>query len=239
MNIALIFAGGTGQRMNTKTVPKQFLELHGKPILIYTLDLFESHSEIDGIVVVCLASWIERLKAMLRKYGITKVRSIVPGGMNGQESIFHGLEWIHAHCPEDTIVLVHDGVRPLIEEQTISDDLECVRKHGNAITVAAAQETVTIDNNGIKVGTIVNRSQCKLARAPQCFRIGELYIAHQRAREENRQDFIDSASLMQYYGHELFMVEGPAYNLKITTPTDYYIFRALKDAMEDSQIFGL
>ena len=220
-------------------MPKQFLELHGKPILIYTVEIFDSHPEIDGIVVVCLESWIERFERMLLKFGIQKVKAVLPGGVNGQDSIFRGIEWINQHYPQDTGVLIHDGVRPLIDAQTISSDLVCLNAHGNAITVTSAQETIAIDNTDDHIGRIVNRSHCKLARAPQCFRIGDLYQAHLRAQADKKTDFIDSASLMQYYGAELFMVEGPPQNIKITTPSDCYIFRAVKDAEENSQIFGL
>ena len=240
VNVALIFAGGTGQRMNSGTTPKQFLELHGKPILIYTLEHFQDHEDIDGIVVVCLESWNDRLRKLIKKFDISKVKAIVPGGASGQESIFNGLEAIHELYPqEDTVVLVHDGVRPLIEAETITDAIACVRKNGNAITVTPAIETITIDNQGDCVGTIVNRSRCKMARAPQCFLMKELYAAHLKAREEGNTDFIDSASMMQHYGHVLYCVDGPAFNIKITTPTDFYIFRAIADAKEDSQIFGL
>ena len=123
MNVALIFAGGSGTRMNTKSKPKQFLELHGKEIIIYTLEHFERHPEIDAIAVVCIADWIDYLKSIIRKHGIDKVKWIVPGGETGQDSIFNGLEAIHKDCPEDSVVLIHDGVRPLINRELISDNI--------------------------------------------------------------------------------------------------------------------
>ena len=129
MNIAIIFAGGTGQRMNTTSKPKQFLELHGKPIIIYTLEHFQQHSQIDRIVVVCLENWIRYCKELLEKYHITKAMDIVSGGKNGQESIYNGLIAAHNKYPADSIVLIHDGVRPLINEQIISEDIACVKKY--------------------------------------------------------------------------------------------------------------
>ncbi len=239
MNIALIFAGGTGQRMNSKTVPKQFLELHGKPILIYTIEQFEFHPQIDGVVVVCLKEWIERLRELINKFGLKKIKAVLPGGQTGQESIFNGVKWIFEHYPPETGVLVHDGVRPLIDSETISADIECLCKNGNAVTVTPAQETIAIDNDEEIVGRILNRDRCKIARAPQCFPIKVLYEAHIKAKTENLNGFIDSASLMQHNGMKLYMVEGPVYNIKITTPSDFYVFRAIMDAMENSQIFGL
>lgn len=240
MNIAVIFAGGTGQRMNTASKPKQFLELHGKPIIIYTLEYFQNHSQIDGIIVVCLSSWIDYCKDLLKKYHITKVLKVVPGGNSGQESIFNGLEAAHQISHDkNTIVLIHDGVRPLINEALITNCIASVKKSGSAITVSPAIETVLIKNPDGNIGNILKRSDCEMAKAPQCFYLNDIYKCHLKAQEEGRTDFIDSASLMQYYGHKLNAVEGPMENIKITTPSDFYIFRAIMDARENLQILGL
>lgn len=239
MNIALIFAGGTGQRMNSKTKPKQFLELHGKPIIIYTLENFEQHPDIDGIVVVCLSGWIDYLKKLLDKFSITKVTHIVEGGRSGQGSIFNGLKTIHKNYPEDSVVLIHDGVRPLINEQLITDNIECVRKNGSAISVSPAIETITVKSENNKVGEIIERGRCELAKAPQSFFLKDIYAAHLKAQSDKYTKAIDSATLMRHYGHELYSVESSPENIKITSPSDFYIFRAIVDAKENSQIFGL
>lgn len=236
-NIAIVFAGGTGQRMNTKTRPKQFLELHGKPIIIYTLEQFENHPEIDGIVVVCLESWIPFLKKLLKRFDISKVADVVPGGDSGQASIRHGVYRAAELYEEGSIVLVHDGVRPLIDEATITACIDQTCKTGSAITVVPAIETIVKERNG-QVTDIIDRKTCMMAKAPQCFILGELKRAHDQSVVDGRDDFIDSASLMRYYGHELYTVEGSPENIKITTPSDFYTFRALEDAREDSQIFG-
>lgn len=240
MNTAIIFAGGTGKRMNTKAVPKQFLELHGKPVIIYTLEQFENHPDIHQIILVCLASWIDYAKKLLHKFQITKVAAIVPGGASGQESIFHGLDAVYqqSHDKKD-IVLIHDGVRPMIDQVTITKCLVCVQKNGNAITTTPAIETIFVSGQNGQVGKIFNRSNCAMARAPQCFYLQDIYGAHLKAQSENRNDFIDSAMLMQHYGADLYMVDGPVENIKITTPTDFYLFRALLDAKENMQIVGL
>ena len=155
--------------MNIKTMPKQFLPLHGKPIILYTLEQFEYHPEIDAIVVVCIESWIDRLNRMLQKGGFTKVQWVVPGGASGQESIYNGLKVLYEHCPEDTTVLVHDGVRPLVNAQVISDNIACVKAHGNAITTSAAIETImTIDSEADNaIRQIIPRKDCAMARAPR------------------------------------------------------------------------
>jgi 2-C-methyl-D-erythritol 4-phosphate cytidylyltransferase len=239
MNVALIFAGGSGTRMNTKSMPKQFLTLHGKEIIIYTIEHFERHPEIDKICVVCKEDWIDYLKKLLRKNQIEKVEWIVPGGATGQDSIYNGLEKIHQECPEDSIVLIHDGVRPLIDAKLISDNIKSVREHGSAITVTPVIETVMLADEDNKVYKSVNRDKSRVAKAPQSFVLKDIYAAHQKAIAENCHSKIDSATMMSDYGYSLYTVEGSSQNIKITTPTDYFIFKALIDAKENSQIFGL
>lgn len=241
MNTVLIFAGGTGQRMNSKTLPKQFLELHGKPIIIYTLEQFDNHPMVDGIVVVCLEGWQNYLQKLLRKFDIEKVRAIVPGGSTGQESIFQGLKKLSELYGKKDIVMIHDGVRPLVDAETITRNIECVQQHGNAITVSPPVETITVnDPDHIDlVGDIIDRKNCRLAKAPQSFYLGDIYSAHLKAIQEGKLDFIDSASMMRHYGYPLYTVEGKPTNIKITTPTDYYLFRAIIDAKESQQIMGI
>lgn len=238
MNYVLIFAGGSGTRMNSRSRPKQFLQFYGKELIIYTLENFQNHTEVDGIVVVCIADWIPYLQKLLEKYGIDKVKKIVSGGMTGQESIYNGLCAIKELSKPDDIVLVHDGVRPFVNDSLISDCIKCVKEHGSAITVTPAIETiVTLD--GGKIQTITDRSKCFHAKAPQCFFVDELLAAHEKARVEGNLNMIDSASLMKFYGHELYTVQGNFDNIKITTPADFYTFKALYEVRENQQIFGL
>lgn len=241
MNIALIFAGGTGQRMNTKTRPKQFLELHGKPIILHTIDHFETHPLIDGIAVVCLEDWISQLKSGLAKFRMEKVRWIVPGGETCQASIRNGLRALSEDpcVPDDAIVLIHDGVRPLINENTISENISCALRYGNAITVVPATETIINVTEKEEVANILDRNRCMMARAPQTFRLSDIMAAHRKAEADGLTDMIDSAMLASHYGAALHIVEGPFENIKITTPPDYYVFRAFYEAKENSQIWGL
>ena len=241
MNIAVIFAGGSGTRMNTKSRPKQFLDLNGKPIIIYTIELFDNHPDIDGIVVVCLESWIPFLQKMLKKFEISKVVRVIPGGVSGQDSIFKGLcaaeEYAKDQKDENVIVLIHDGVRPLITEETITDNINKVKECGSCITTVPAIETVIIDNHD---GTLAipKRSDCLMARAPQSFYLKDILEAHRRSQAEGKTEFIDSCSLMSHYGYKLGLVQGPMENIKITTPTDYFVLRAMVEVHENQQIFG-
>lgn len=237
MNVAVIFAGGSGKRMNTVARPKQFLELRGKPIIIYTLELFDNHPMIDGIIVACIKEWISYLEKLLRKFEINKVVKIVSGGSTGQESIYAGLNAAKDIYPMSSVVLIHDGVRPLITEKTITDNIECVKQFGSCITCVPATETfiVSRQDGGLDIPL---RKASLIARAPQSFILKDILSAHQRALSEERHDFIDSCSLMSHYDYKLHTIMGPMENIKITTPTDYFIFKAMVDVHENQQIFG-
>lgn len=240
MNTAVIFAGGIGRRMNSKALPKQFLKLYGKEIIIYTLEHFEDHEQIDKIVIACVEEWIPFLKELVEKYQISKVAEIVPGGKTGQDSIYEGLKAAERiGSADEQIVLIHDGVRPLINEKTISDCIQCVKENRSAITVAPAIETIIRVNEEKQVSDVIERADCFMARAPQCFYLTDILEAHRLAVKSEKHDFIDSASIMKFYGHKLSVVEGPVENIKITTPMDFYTFRALFEARESSQLFGI
>ena len=240
MNVAIIFAGGVGRRMNNASTPKQFLTLHGKPIIIHTLELFERNIHIDAICISCHKDYLDYMQKLCNQYELSKVKWIVPGGSTGQESIFNGIDAVYKDCPpEDTVVLIHDGVRPNISDALITENIRSVEEHGTAISCATAIETpAQIDEQG-RIVAITPRETAIVAKAPQSFYLKDIYDAHQRAQAEGRSDFIDSASIMRHYGYELFMVPCNSDNIKITTPSDFYIFRAILEARENSQIFGL
>ena len=239
MNIAVIFAGGSGLRMHTKSRPKQFLDLNGKPIIIYTLELFDNHPQIDAIVVSCIKEWIPFLEKMLRKFEINKVVKIVSGGATGQDSIYNGLCAAEAYAKDKAAtVLIHDGVRPLITEKTITDNINKVAECGSCITCAPATETFIVkqEDGSLEIPT---RANSLIARAPQSFHLADILSAHRRAISEDRHDFIDSCTMMRHYGYKLGTIIGPMENIKITTPTDFFVFRAMVKVHEDQQIFGL
>ncbi|MCR5077931.1 MAG: 2-C-methyl-D-erythritol 4-phosphate cytidylyltransferase [Prevotella sp.] len=239
MNIAVIFAGGSGLRMHTKSRPKQFLDLNGKPIIIYTLELFDNHPAIDAIVVACIESWIPFLEKQIRKFEINKVVKIVPGGSTGQESIYNGLCAAEVYAAgKEANVLIHDGVRPLITEETITDNIIKVEECGSCITCVPATETFVVKQADGSL-EIPSRADSLIARAPQSFRLTDIMAAHQRALQEGRNDFIDSCTMMSHYGYRLGTIIGPMENIKITTPTDFFVLRAMVKVHEDQQIFGL
>ena len=242
MNVALIFAGGSGTRMHSRGIPKQFLEVNGVPIIIHTLEHFEHHPDIDAICVVCIDGWLKRLDKYLKRFEIEKVIAVVPGGKDGQESIRNGLYAIREKCgdQDDTIVLIHDGVRPLINEQVITDNIESVKANGSAVTVVPATETIVSVGSDNNISGVMDRTNCYVARAPQSFYLKDILAAAAKALEDGvASKMVDSASLMTYCGHKLAVVVGPMENIKVTTPTDFYTCRAYLQKKEDTQIWGL
>lgn len=238
MNIGVIFAGGVGVRMKTNGVPKQFLAVYDKPIIVYTIEKFQYNNNIDAVVIACVESHIDYMWQLCTRYNLTKVRDIVVGGSTGQESIYHGLLAAKKISADDNdIVLIHDGVRPLINDKIINDNIECVTKHGNCITCAPCKETIAIvDENG-EIKSTTDRTNSRLARAPQSFRIGDILFSHEKARTEGINTIIDSCSMMSMYGYKLYTIECGSENIKITTPDDYFLFKAILESQQNSQAF--
>lgn len=237
MNIGVIFAGGVGSRMKTTDKPKQFLMVHGKPIIVHTIEIFQNHPEIDNIIVVCVEGWIEYMEELKYRYRLDKIGKVVAGGETGQLSIYNGLKAAAAiYGLNDNIVLIHDGVRPLISAETISDNIASVKQFGSAITTVPAQETVIVVDDDEEVQEIVERSHARLARAPQSFYLKEILEAQESAIAQGLNNMTDSCTLMKHFNKKLVAIPGEKNNIKITTPEDFYTFRALSDAKENQQL---
>jgi 2-C-methyl-D-erythritol 4-phosphate cytidylyltransferase len=240
MNIGVIFAGGVGSRMNSKELPKQFLQIYNKPIIVHTIEYFEKNKHIDAVVVVCIEGWIDYFNDLMYKYRLSKIKKVVPGGATGQLSIYNGLVAAkEISNGEKSIVLIHDGVRPLINSDLLTKNIDAVKQFGSSITSGIVKETIVeiYDDGGIK--TVPDRAHSRVAKAPQCFWLDDILAMHNKALKSGRTDFIDSCSMMQHYGYELHMTDGPYENIKITTPDDFYTMRAILQVKEDAQIYGL
>lgn len=182
MNIGIIFAGGVGKRMHTKDKPKQFLSVCGKPIIVHTIEIFQNHPQIDGIIVVCVEDWIPYMEELKFRFRLEKIGAVVPGGDTGQLSIYNGLKAAEkVYGIEDHIVLIHDGVRPLINEQVLTDNIDCVRKKGSAITCSPAKETFVLTDDEDNVEEIPSRAHSKIAKAPQSFYLKDILEAQEWA----------------------------------------------------------
>lgn len=225
--------------MNSKDIPKQFLEVYKKPIIIYTLEVFDSHPEIDAIVIACKEEWIPYLEKLIYKFRIEKVKKVVPGGETGQMSIYQGLVAAkEVSCGKRrVIVLIHDGVRPLIDSQVISDNIVSVKKNGSAITTAVVHETILVVKDDESINYVPDRAHSRAAKAPQSFWLDDILDVHQRAQNDGVYDYIDSCTMMKRYGYQLYLVDGPLENIKITTPDDFFTMKAILDARENAQVY--
>ncbi len=220
-HIAVIFAGGVGKRMGLER-PKQFLKVQGKEIIIHTLELFQSHSNIDEIYIACVETEIDFLNKLIEKYSITKVKKVFPGGKTGQDSIFNALKEVKKDY-DNAVILIHDGVRPLVNDETINNCIKSVEKYGNGITVTPCFETPIKSLDGETVNEMPKRSLMYTAQAPQGFYLNDIYNLHLKEREVNPEykDIVDSCGLMFKYGIKCHLVIGNPGNIKVTTPEDY------------------
>lgn len=240
MNIAIVFASGSGVRMGAG-IPKQFLEVEGKPILIHTLKLFQLHRRIDKIYLSVLEDYIPYAESLIEEFRITKVAGVMAGGQTAQESIYIALKKAAEENDPDSIVLLHDGVRPYVSYEVISNNIRCVKEHGNAITCTPCYETVMLSSDGHMVDQVPSRSETFAAQAPQSFYLKDILRYHEmiRATENGYEGMVDSCTMIKNLGIEAHMVPGNRGNIKVTTPEDVYMLRALLHYKDNEQIFGL
>lgn len=234
MNIALIIAGGMGERMN-QDIPKQFINVYDKPVIIYTLEAFQRHPNIDAIEVVCIEGWHEILQSYSKQFGITKLENIVYGGKNGQESIRNGLYDIASrYNGRDDVVLIHDAIRPMISEEVISDNIRTCRTYGNAITVIPCTAAMLYTDDGILSTKQVARDNLKITQTPQAFYLNDILDAHKEALNKGITNSVASCTMYIELDRKLFMSIGSEKNLKLTTTEDIEIFKSLLQAKKDS-----
>lgn len=224
--IAILTAAGKGLRTNLG-IPKQFYSVEGKPIIIYTLEAFQKHPAIDEICVVVLAGWEQKLSLYARQYGITKIKYIVKGGETGQESIYRGIRAIRSNHNDNDVIIIHDGDRPMVSEEIISDNLEKQKLYGSAVAVVPCTEVVFQSKDGVKSGISLKREELWRTQTPHSYMLADVWSAY---IEANRRDLFNlpaTCSIMQALGNTIFFSIGSVMNLKITTPEDIEIFRAL------------
>lgn len=226
MNIALIIAGGKGLRMQQE-IPKQFITVNEKPVIVYTMEAFQRHADIDAIAVVCIEGWENILSAYAKQYHITKLRHIIPGGENGQGSIRNGVFELEKHYGRDDLVLVHDAIRPMLSTDIISSCIATATQYGSAIAVVPCQEAMLETQDQVSTNSSYPRANLKRTQTPQGFPIGVLADAHREALERGITNSIASCTLMVELGKTIYFSAGSEKNIKLTTPEDIDIFRAL------------
>lgn len=225
-NIALIIAGGSGQRMH-QDIPKQFLNVYDKPVIIYTLEAFQRHPCIDGIVVVCVDGWMQILEAYCRQFGITKLEHIVQGGQNGQESIRKGVYDVASRHEKEDLILIHDAIRPMVSEEIISDCIRVAGEYGNAISVIQCTTAMLCTEDGQTSEAQISRDNLKMTQTPQCASVGTLLEAHQEALERGITNSVSTCTLFVELGRRLYFSLGSEKNIKLTSVDDLEIFEAL------------
>lgn len=233
--IAIIFAGGSGTRMGG-SIPKQFIQIMGKPVLAWTLEIFQNHPKIDGIILVVSKHYIEESKALCYRYGINKIRAYAESGDSAQGSIYNGLKLAASMYKPDTIVLLNDGVRPYIEAEVINAVIDSVEEFGTGVTYTPCYETIVLSADGREISSIPERKESYTAQAPQGFRLGDLLSAHNRVRNmpNGYEGLVDQATLYWKLGLPIHLVPGNRGNIKITTPEDICMLEALIKQQYDS-----
>lgn len=225
MVTALIFAGGVGARMHSEDIPKQFLEVEGIPIIVRTMEHFSRHEMVDNIVVVCLESWIEELKKDIVKFGIKKVVGILPGGSSGYQSIHKGLLRIAETAHDDDIVLICDGVRPMLTEQLLTTCIADAQQYGTAVPVTPSIDSVLYSEDGRSCRKNYERKKIFITQAPQGYRLKTILEAHREA-EKRHIESVSSGDLLLELGREIHIFSGIRENIKVTTPEDLNSLRA-------------
>lgn len=227
MITAMLFAGGIGSRMKQSDIPKQFLEVGGKPIIIHTMEHFAKHSMVDAIVVACKEDWIDYLKELIEKFNVAKVKSIVPGGPNGFDSIHNGVVATAEFSEnDDDIILICDGVRPMLSEELISNCIRDTQKYGTAVPVTPSIDSLLYSEDGENCCKSYNRNTMYITQAPQGYTMKNILWAHEEAYKRNILNPISSSELFIELGEKIHIFKGERFNIKVTTAEDLTTLRA-------------
>lgn len=227
MNVALVIAGGSGKRMH-QDIPKQFINVYDKPVIIYTLEGFERHPMIHAIEVVCIEGWEGTLKAYAEQFHITKLKWIVPGGQTGQESIRNGVYNLEGKCADDDIVIVHDGIRPLVDKEVLTDVIIKCEQHGNAVTSMPYNEQIFVKDDEESTTKYIPRETLKRVATPQAYQFEKLLWGYKKAFAEGIgiRGSSYTNTMMVELGERLYFAAGSDKNIKLTTPDDLELFKA-------------
>lgn len=225
MNIAIILAGGVGSRVG-ENIPKQFIEILGKPILVYTVEAFQEHKEIDAIEIVCVENYIGYLKKLVKKYNLTKVKWISEGGKNFQESVINGIDNLKNKVSDEDIILVHYAASPFVSCEIITDAIRVCKEKGNSTSATPCYLLMGSNDDGIKSSKWVDRDKIMQLNSPQCFKYGYVRQLYMEAKEKNILDKVEphTTSLMYEMGREIYFSKGNQTNIKITTKEDLELF---------------
>lgn len=235
MNVAVIIAGGSGHRMG-QDIPKQFINVYDKPVLIYTLEGFQKHPQIDAIEVVCIDGWHEVLWAYAKQFNITKLKWVVSGGETGQESIRNGVYNLEGKVMDDDIVIIHDGIRPLVDETVLTDVIMKAKRFGNAVTSLPYNEQIFVMDDEISTVKYIPRETLRRVSTPQAYKFGKLLWGYKKAFAEGKGIHGSSYTntMMVELGERLYFAAGSDKNIKLTTKDDLEMFKAYLKSDKDN-----
>ena len=235
MTIAIIIAGGSGHRMG-QDIPKQFINVYDKPVLIYTLEGFQKHPQIDAIEVVCIDGWHDVLWAYARQFGIDKLKWVVSGGATGQESIRNGVYNLEGKADGDDIIIIHDGIRPLVDETVLTDVILKAQKYGNAVTSLPYNEQIFVVDDEISTTKYIPRETLRRVSTPQAYKFGLLDSKYHEAYEKEIGIYGSSYTntMMVELGERLYFAAGSDKNIKLTTKDDLEMFKAYLKSDKDN-----
>lgn len=236
MNIVILTAAGSGTRMH-QDIPKQFLHVDNKPIIAYTMEAFENHPSIDAIVVVTIPSWKEVLYAYAKQFNVSKLSMVVDGGQTGQESIYNGLKAIEEkYGVEGNTVIVHDGNRPLVSTEVISDSLATYKQYGSSVAVIPCVEVMFSSEDGLLAEESIPRERLFRTQTPHVYSVEKLLWAHAEAKKRGLPNTAASCDLMYRLGEKVYFSRGSEENFKITTVDDLTMFKAMLKTRKDEWI---
>lgn len=235
MNIAIIIAGGSGHRMG-QDIPKQFISIYDKPVLFYTLEGFQNHPQIDAVEVVCVDGWCDVVWAYAKQFNITKLKWVVVGGETGQESIRNGVFNLEKECNPEDIIIIHDGIRPLVDETVLTDVILKCQKHGNAVTALPYNEQIFIADDEISTIKYIPRETLRRVATPQAYHFDKLDWAYHEAfeKEIGIHGSAYANTLMVELGERLYFSVGSDKNIKLTTKDDLEMFKAYLKMEKDN-----
>lgn len=235
MNIAVIIAGGHGRRMG-QDIPKQFVNVYDKPVLLYTLQSFQDHPQIDAIELVCLDGWQNVVKAYVKQFNISKLKWIVTGGSTGQESIRNGVYNLEGKCQDNDIIIIHDGVRPLVDDEVLTDVIVKCQKYGNAVTSLPYNEQIFVADDDISTIKYIPRETLRRVSTPQAYKFGKLDWAYHKAFTEKIGIYGSSYTntMMVDLGERLYFSAGSDKNIKLTTKDDLEMFKSYLKSDKDN-----
>lgn len=234
--VAILTAAGVGSRTG-QDIPKQFIHIENKPLIVYTLEAFQNHPSIDEIIVVCLDGWHDILRAYAKQFNITKLSHVVSGGATGQESIRNGIMKAKENYSDDSIILVHDGNRGLVSNEVISDAISTYNEFGNAVAAIPCTEAVyESEDNGLTSTVEIPREKLYRTQTPHVWSLGKMIWAHEEAQKRNLTNMTATCSLMKELGEVIHFSKGNEKNMKITTVDDIDLFKAILHATRDNWI---